>query len=539
MIFRKQKRETARGAMPTPNPVELAMGKNTIITGSNGSGKTWNFIIPSILRETGSLVVTDPGGFVMGQVGKYLEDKGYRIKCLNLMEFDKSNHYNPFRYIRNDKDVKALVDALILNTRYDQTDINPLLEACEKPLLSALISYLNNYVVAKEQTFTNVIKLLTAEGDILDRIFDEVEKYEPDGSVVRHYRAFKKLGVDSQNGIIKTCITRLMGLARNDIASLTDTDDIDLERVFSEKTALFICLPTGEAPFNCLAAILYTQILRLATCYAEHKAPGSVVVADGDGTPVKVFWDTYDKKAGEESKAFLERSKDGAVRFNETCGWYEAFTQDGDVLAHRGGRKEAEKALALIAKGTTCSQPRRGLPLSLALYMEEYPNTGRIPDLARYMSYGCVWGFPVKIVFQSFEQFKKMQPYSWDVIESLCDVVVAYAGAGIFHYNWIKSRLDGCPVRAENEDNYKHVFTLAELRQLGVHEAIIIVGKTYSYRYKWQKYDPLRTMALKAGKYEWKKEKSASPDMCWPAADAGKEGQVACEEIEEKNRKEG
>lgn len=255
-------------------------GRNILVFGGTGSGKNYYYVWPNLMQCSGSYVVSDPGGAHYQKYGKFLEAKGYKVKCLNLARIDKGNHYNPFRYIHNDKDVVDLVNALITNTTPRDWNV-PIGESYYVPigesyygkmeamLLTALITYLHKYGTYDQQNFSGVMGMLRTihgnradgtEHSGVDALFDKVRALEPESFMVKQYDKFCLEAKTEICGILISCAVRLMAFDLPDIAEFTKTDDIGLESVCKEKTALFIITPTNDTSFDFIAAMMYVQL---------------------------------------------------------------------------------------------------------------------------------------------------------------------------------------------------------------------------------------------------------------------------------------
>ena len=169
------------------NTDNMVNNQNSIVIGGSGSGKSFHVIEPNLLQANSSYVITDPDGYLYKKYGSYLQYMGYHVRCLNLVEPSKSDHYNPLAYIRSESDIKTLVDALIKSTSCPSDD--DFFTRCEFFLLCALIGYLWHYGAEKEQNFSTVIRLIRAlepdEDDIsgqsmVDELFEAVRKENPD-----------------------------------------------------------------------------------------------------------------------------------------------------------------------------------------------------------------------------------------------------------------------------------------------------------------------------------------------------------------------
>lgn len=188
----------------------------------------------------------------------------------------------------------------------------------------------------------------------LDCIFEEVEKYDPESFAVKQYKTFKMGAGKTLKGILISCAVRLQAFDLEDVANLTDTDDIDLDSIGDEKTALFILLPTGEKTFNFLASLMYSQLFQRMYDYCENTAEFSQLILDGDKQLVKTFRAGDPEESArmhEEAKAFLERAKRGRIHHNNKYKWYELRTEAGELVTYRGTKEDIIAARELIRQG--------------------------------------------------------------------------------------------------------------------------------------------------------------------------------------------
>ena len=182
-----------------PEP-KFARNKNVLVVGGSGSGKTRFFIKPNALQMNSSLVLTDPKGTVVNEIGTALVKNNYRMKIFNTINFKKSMHYNPFAYVHDEKDILKLVTTLIANTKGEGKGGDEFWEKSEKLLYSALIGYIHYEAPEEEQNFSTLLEMINAmevrEDDEefknpVDLMFDELAEREPDHFAVRQYAKYK------------------------------------------------------------------------------------------------------------------------------------------------------------------------------------------------------------------------------------------------------------------------------------------------------------------------------------------------------------
>ena len=512
---------------------------NVFVIGGSGAGKSYNFAGPNIMQANCSFLISDPSGSLYRQYGAFLEYMGYKIKCFNLTRMEKGNHYNPFNYIHSDKDIEVLVTTLISNTTPpEKHGSDPFWEKSETALLVALIAYLYHYTEKDCQNFSSVMRLMrTADVDEndssnkspLDHIFEAVEEYDPDSFAVKQYKTFKMGAGKTLKSILISCAVRLQAFDLVDVADLTDTDDIDLDSVGNEKTALFIIIPTGEKTFNFLAAMMYSQFFQRTYDYCENTAEFSQLVIGGERQLVKTFLaqspdEVPYKKA--EAKAYLEKAKAGRINYNEELGWYEIRAKDNELVTYRGTEEEAEKALENIRAGEVIenkSQSNRGqrLPVHTRLILDEFANIGKIPEFDQKVATIRKYELSVSIILQSLAQMQKLYKDDWSDIAGNCDTTLYLGGgADTVTAEWI-SKLLGKETRVVAGGTLGksgamtmnrqaiELYSPAELRTMPEDECIVIMKSMNAYKGKKYKSDehPQRKLVEKLGPYYFNEEK--------------------------------
>ena len=431
-------------------------GLNTLVLGGSGTGKSFNYIGPNIMQANCSYIITDPSGGLYGQYGAFLEGEGYKVKCFNLLHMDKSNRYNPFHYIHSDRDVADLAATLISNTTpLGEISEELFWEKSETTLLVALIAYIYHYADKKEQNFSNVMRLLryaeineedSGQKSKLDYMFEDVAKSDPGSFAYKQYRIFKMGAGKTLKSILISCSARLQAFTLKDVADLTDTDNIELDYVGDEKTALFVILPTGEKTFNFLAAMMYSQLFQRAHDYCENTAVFSQLVMDGDDQVIRCYRAESRQEStqkAEEAEAFLERAKDSEIYYNETFGWYELRTKQDELVCYRWSEDAVSRELESIQEGKVICNNSHRLPVHVRFILEWLTNTGIIHDLGLKVCTDRLRGFSVDILLHSFTQFKKLYKDDWVDIIGSCETII-YLGGGADQETkeWISRVLD-------------------------------------------------------------------------------------------------
>ena len=255
-----------------PSQPKYARNKNVLVVGGSGSGKTRFFIKPNLLQLHSSYVVTDPKGGLINEVGNALYKNGYRIKVLNTINFKKSMHYNPFAYLHSEKDVLKLVTTLIANTKGESKGGDEFWEKAEKLLYTALIGYIWKEAPEEEQNFTTLLEFINAmevrEDDEefknpVDLMFDELAEREPDHFAVRQYAKYKLAAGKTAKSILVSCGARLACFDIAELREITAYDELELDTLGDEKTALFLIMSDTDGTFNFLISMVYTQLFNL------------------------------------------------------------------------------------------------------------------------------------------------------------------------------------------------------------------------------------------------------------------------------------
>ena len=253
------------------NPV-TARNKNVIIIGGSGSGKTRFWLKPNLMQCHSSYVVTDPKGSILIECGKLLQKKKYRIKFFNTINFKKSMHYNPFAYIHTEKDILKLVNCLITNTKGDGKSGDDFWVKAETLLYCALIGYIHYEAPEDERNISLLIDLLnsmeTREDDEdfqnpVDLMFEDLEMKEPHHFAVRQYKKFKLAAGKTAKSILISCGARLAVFDIEELREITSYDELELDTLGDEKTALFLIMSDTDASFNFLISMIYSQLFNL------------------------------------------------------------------------------------------------------------------------------------------------------------------------------------------------------------------------------------------------------------------------------------
>lgn len=279
--------ETERLTMNSrPKAPKYARNKNVIVIGGSGSGKTRFYVKPQLMQMTDhvSYVVTDPKGTIIVECGKMLVNGGYRIKVLNTINFKKSMHYNPFHYIRSEKDILKLVNTIIANTKGEgEKSTEDFWVKAERLLYSALIGYIWYEAPEEEQNFSTLLEFINAsetrEDDeefknAVDELFEELEAENPEHFAVRQYRKYKLAAGKTAKSILISCGARLAPFDIQELREIMSYDEMELDMIGDQKTAMFVIISDTDDTFNFVVAIMYTQLFNLLCDKADDEHGG-------------------------------------------------------------------------------------------------------------------------------------------------------------------------------------------------------------------------------------------------------------------------
>ena len=271
-----------------PKQPKYARNKNILVIGGSGSGKTRFFVKPSLMQMHSSYVVTDPKGTVLIECGKLLQRGGYRIKVLNTINFKKSMKYNPFAYLRSEKDILKLVNTIIANTKGDgEKSGEDFWVKAEKLYYTALIGYIWYEAPDEEKNFTTLLEMINAsearEDDEdfqnpVDLMFERLEEKDPEHFAVKQYKKYKLAAGKTAKSILISCGARLAPFDIKELRELMETDEMELDTIGDRKTALFVIISDTDDTFNFVVSILYTQLFNLLCDKADDVYGGRLPV---------------------------------------------------------------------------------------------------------------------------------------------------------------------------------------------------------------------------------------------------------------------
>ena len=262
--------------------------------GSSGSGKTRFWLTPQLLQAHSSYGVVDPKGGVLGQVGAFLQRRGYQIKVFNSIDFSKSMHYNPLSYIRNEADILKFVNALITNTKGEGKEGDPFWTKAETLLYCALIAYIIFEGPAEDRNMNTLVDMISGmevkEDDedfmnAVDYMFAGLEKRKPDCFAVKQYKKYKLASGKTAKSILISCGARLAPFDIPQLREIMSYDELELDKLGDEKSALFFLISDTDTTYNFLVALAFSQMFNLLCERADNTYGGRLPYH------VRVLWD--------------------------------------------------------------------------------------------------------------------------------------------------------------------------------------------------------------------------------------------------------
>lgn len=260
----------------------------TLVIGGSGAGKTRFYAKPNLMQANTSFVVLDPKGENLRDMGHLLEEKGYEVRVLDLINMEKSHCYNPFVYLQSDDDIQRLTTNLFKNTtpKGSQTQ-DPFWDQTAAMLLKALVCYLHYEAPPDEQNFPMVMEMIRA-GDVkennedylsvLDELFERLEAKNPEHIALKYYRAYHSGSAKTLKSIQISLVSRLEKFNLDSLAGITQTDEMDLGEIGERKTAVFAVIPDNDSSFNFIVGMLYTQLFQQLYYQADSVHGGRLPV---------------------------------------------------------------------------------------------------------------------------------------------------------------------------------------------------------------------------------------------------------------------
>ena len=285
ILLTQTERLTMNGRPANP---KYARNKNVLVIGGSGSGKTRFYVKPNLMQMHSSYCVTDPKGTIVLECGKMLEDNGYEIKILNTINFKKSMKYNPFAYLRSEKDILKLVQTIIANTKGEGEKAGEdFWVKAEKLYYTALIGYIFYEAPREEKNFATLLDMIDAsevrEDDEtymnpIDRLFEALEKKEPTHFAVKQYKKYKLAAGKTAKSILISCGARLAPFDIQELRDLMSEDELELDTLGDRKTALFVIISDTDDTFNFVVSIMYSQLFNLLCDKADDVYGGRLPI---------------------------------------------------------------------------------------------------------------------------------------------------------------------------------------------------------------------------------------------------------------------
>ena len=285
ILLTQTERLTMNGRPANP---KYARNKNVLVIGGSGSGKTRFYVKPNLMQMHSSYCVTDPKGTIVLECGKMLENNGYEIKILNTINFKKSMKYNPFAYLRSEKDILKLVQTIIANTKGEgEKSGEDFWVKAEKLYYTALIGYIFYEAPREEKNFATLLDMIDAsevrEDDEtymnpIDRLFEALEKKEPTHFAVKQYKKYKLAAGKTAKSILISCGARLAPFDIQELRDLMSDDELELDTLGDRKTALFVITSDTDDTFNFVVSIMYSQLFNLLCDKADDVYGGRLPV---------------------------------------------------------------------------------------------------------------------------------------------------------------------------------------------------------------------------------------------------------------------
>jgi len=380
---------------------------NILTLGGSGAGKTRSLALPGIMECNCSYVITDPKGEILSAVGHLLIEQGYTVRVFNLVDFSRSDGYDPFRYIRDDKDVLRLITNLIRNTTPKNAGgSDPFWEKAETALLEALVFYLLYEAPENEQNFGMIIRMLSY-ADVkeekesykspLDMLFNDLGMNDPNHIAVKQYRIYKQAAGKTAKSINISLAVRLAAFNMDQICSITDHDDMDISEIGKRKTAIFAVIPDNDTSLSYLVGMLYTQIIQELYYQADHVYRGRLPIH------VRMILDEFanvslpeefDKslatmRSREISATIIVQNLAQLKGLYKEHGW-ETITGNCDTLLYLGGNEQSthEYISKLLGKETIDTRTHSQTKGKSGSYSTNMQTTGRelmTPDEVRLL----------------------------------------------------------------------------------------------------------------------------------------------------------
>ena len=379
---------------------------NVLVVGGSGAGKSRTYAIPNIMQCNCSMVITDPKAELLRKTGGVLERNGYEVRVFDLINPETSWCYNPFAYVRDDKDVLKLINNLIRNTTpKGAQSSDPFWEKSETALLQALMLYLLHEAPPEEQNFPMIMEMLgraqVKEDDEdyqspLDILFERLEMRDPESIAVKQYAIYKQAAGKTAKSILISVGVRLAAFNLKQIANLTCTDELDLYSIGEKKVALFCCIPDADTSMNYLVGMIYSNLFQTLYYVADRKYGGRLPIPVHcimDEWPNVALPDDFDKilatmrSRGISCSIIIQNIAQMKALFKDS---YESLIGNCDEFLYLGGNeKEGHKYVSeLLGKETLDTNTYGQTKGRSGSYSVNYQQTGRellTPDEIRLL----------------------------------------------------------------------------------------------------------------------------------------------------------
>lgn len=249
------------------------INKNVLVIGGSGSGKTRFHVKPNIMQMNASYVITDPKGTILLECGNMLKNNGYKIKVLNLIDFSQSMRYNPFKYIKKESDILSLINCIMENTSdKNKTGGDEFWSKAESLYYQALVSYIWEEALEEEQNINTLLEMLNASEvseenenfkNEIDILFENLKNKNPESYAVRQYTKYKLAAGKTAKSILISCAARMSPFDIKSVRDILSTDDLEIDKIGDEKTALFVIVSDTDSTFDFIAGMLYTQMFNV------------------------------------------------------------------------------------------------------------------------------------------------------------------------------------------------------------------------------------------------------------------------------------
>lgn len=408
----KNRKEPEQNAILTQN-IQIGLdgrkhrrNLNILVVGGSGAGKTRFFVKPNIMQCNCSYIIADPKGELLRATGGMLEEQGYEVKVLNLVDMARSDCYNPLAYVRTDTDALRLVTNLVKNTTPKTAgNTDPFWDKSETALLQAFILYLVHEAPVEEQNFEMVMYMIenaaASENDEgykspMDVMFETLEEKDPNHIALKQYRVFKQAAGKTAKSILVSVAVRLASFNLSELASFTQKDEMELNLLGKRKQAIFAVIPDNDSSFNYLVGMLYTQAFQELYYDADHSPGGRLKI------PVRVLMDEWANVAlPDDFEKILAtcRSRDISINIivqniSQIKAMYkdswESIVGNCDHFLYLGGNEQStHKYISELLGKATIDTRTRGITKGRnGSSSKNYQNTGRellTPDEVRML----------------------------------------------------------------------------------------------------------------------------------------------------------